>query len=85
MKQLTSAFTVAALLTACATLKGNYELRAIDAGGKKINTGMVLSATGSGIYSVRNALCHNYPKATVIIIDMQTRQELASESPYQCR
>ncbi len=72
-------------LTACVTLKGNYEIKAFDADSRPLDTGMVLTAAGSGIYTVRNALCQRYPKAKIIIVDMQTRQELASESPYQCR
>jgi 20S proteasome alpha/beta subunit len=72
-------------LTACVTLKGNYEIKAFDAEGRSINTGMVLTASGSGIYTVRNALCQRYPKAKIIIVDIQTRQELVSESSYECR
>lgn len=72
-------------LTACVTLKGNYEINAFDAEGRLLNTGMVLTAAGSGIYTVRNALCQKFPKAKIIIVDVQTKQELASESPYQCR
>jgi hypothetical protein len=84
MKFLTLLPTTMAL-TACVTLKGNYEVKAVDASGKQINTGMVMTATGSRIYTVRNALCRTYPQAKIIITDMQTRQELASESPFQCK
>ncbi len=84
MKTLFFLFSAMAL-TACVTLNGNYEISAFDAEGRALNPSMVLSATGSGIYTVRNALCHKYPKAKIIIVDMQTKQELASESPYQCR
>ena len=84
MKTLFFLFS-AMTLTACVILKGNYEIKAFDAEGQPLNTGMVLTAAGSGIYTVRNALCQRYPKAKIIIVDMQTRQELASESPYQCR
>ncbi len=83
-KLLVSVFTSTVLLTACVTTKGNYEIKAVDVDGRQLNN-TVLSATGSGIYTVRNALCHSYPKASVIIVDMQTRQNLADESPYQCR
>jgi hypothetical protein len=84
MKALFFLFSAMAL-TACVTLKGNYEIKAFDVEGRSLNTGMVLTASGSGIYTVRNALCQRYPKAKIIIVDMQTKQELASESPYQCR
>jgi hypothetical protein len=78
-------FTVSVFaLTGCVTLKGNYEVKAIDTTGAQLNRG-VMTATGSGIYTVRNAMCATYPKAKIIITDAQTRQELASESPYQCR
>jgi hypothetical protein len=83
-KILTSTFASIVMLTACVTIKGNYEIKVVDAEGKQLNN-MTLSATGSGIYTARNALCHSYPKARVIIVDIQTRQELAGESPYQCR
>ena len=78
-------FFSAMTLTACVTLKGNYEVKAFDAEGRSLNTGIVFTASGSGIYSARNALCHSYPKAKIIITDIQTKQELTSESPYQCR
>ncbi len=81
---LAEALICTVLLTACVTIKGNYEIKAVDVDGKQLNN-MVLSATGSGIYTARNALCHSFPKAKIIIVDMQTRQELSSESPYQCR
>ena len=42
-------------------------------------------AQGSGIYTVRNALCSSYPKATVIIRDIDADQELEGESPYHCK
>ncbi len=84
MKNLFVLFSALAL-TACVTLKGNYEIKAFDAEGRSLNTGMFLTASGSGIYTVRNALCQRYPKAKIVIVDMQTKQELASESPYQCR
>ena len=84
VKILSSTFFCAILLVACVTVKGNYEVKAFNAEGRQLNN-MVLSASGSGIYTVRNALCHSYPGAKVIIVDMQTKQELAGESPYQCR
>ncbi len=79
-----SAFTSTVFLAACATITGNYEINAVDAEGRQLNK-MVFTATGSGIYTARNALCQSYPKSRIIIVDLQTRQELAGESPYQCR
>lgn len=83
MKALFFLFSTMAL-SACVTVNGRYEIKAFDAEGRSLNTGMVLTASGSGIYTVRNALCQRYPKAKIIIVDMHTKQELASESPYQC-
>ena len=72
-------------LGACALPKGHYQLKAIDSEGKELNNGLIMTAEGSRIYSVRNALCISYPKSRVVIFDVQTKQELAGESPYQCR
>ncbi len=85
MFKLFSLMLLPVILSACITLSGNYEVKAVDANGNALNKGMVLIATGSGIYTVRNALCQSFPKAKIIIIDSQTKQELTSESPYQCR
>lgn len=42
-------------------------------------------ATDSGIYAARNAICISHPQAVVRMVDIKTRQELAAESPYQCK
>ena len=84
MKTLFS-FFAAIGLTACVTLKGNYEIKAFDTEGRSLNSGMVMTATGSGIYTARNVLCQRYPKAKILILDMQTKQNLDGESPYQCQ
>lgn len=73
----------AAMLSGCMTLKGDYMLKAVDANGNQLNKIGVM-ALGSGIYTARNALCMGHPKAKIVITDIQTRQELAGESPYQC-
>ncbi|QRY79059.1 hypothetical protein JVX91_26405 [Pseudomonas sp. PDNC002] len=70
-------------LTGCITMTGNYEVSAHDESGKELGKGKFL-AQGSGIYTVRNSLCSVYPKAIVTIRDVETEQELESESPYQC-
>src|SRR5690554_668673 len=72
------------LFTACMTLSGNYKVEAQDDQGTPLsNINMV--AEGSGIYTVRNALCSAHPGAIIRITDINTGQELKSESPYQCR
>lgn len=71
------------LLGGCKTFGGHYELDAVDANGHKLNKKPFL-AQGSGIYTVRNTLCTSYPKATVIIRDVDADQELAGESPHHC-
>lgn len=73
------------LVSGCVTLSGNYTLSAYDAEGNLLNKNVVSMASGSGIYTVRNALCLAYPKSTVVIIDQKTGKPLESESPYQCR
>lgn len=64
---------------------GNYKLSAVDESGKELSSGLVLTAQGRGIYSVRNALCQRYPGASVIIKDSNTGEQLRNESPYRCR
>ncbi|MES2553722.1 MAG: hypothetical protein V4588_08630 [Pseudomonadota bacterium] len=72
------------LLTGCLTMSGAYSISAYDSEGKLLNEKMQMIAEGSGIYSVRNAICQTYPKATVLIKDIKTGAELKSESPYKC-
>lgn len=75
---------VTVLLVGCVTTSGTYEVTAHDASGKSLNEKINLIAEGSGIYTARNALCQNHPKAIVVIKDATTKQELKGESPYQC-
>lgn len=71
-------------LGGCKTFGGHYELDAVGPDGHKLNKRAFL-AQGSGIYTVRTALCSSYPKATVIIRDVDADRELAGESPYPCK
>lgn len=73
------------LLQGCVTLSGDYVLKAYDTNGNHLLENINMMAHGSGIYSMRNGICLNHPKATVIIKDIKTGKELSSESPYQCR
>jgi hypothetical protein len=78
-------FLLIALLSGCVTISGNYNIKAVDDQGQDVLNGAVLMAQGKGIYTVRNAICRANPKATVIITDLKTGQELKSESPHRCR
>ena len=66
-------------------MSGNYNVKAVDANGNELGKGLKMMAQGRHIYTARNALCSNYPKATIIITDLETGQELKGESPYRCR
>lgn len=83
MKAIYLLLSASLALGGCMTLRGHYELNAVDASGKKLNKHAFL-ASGSGIYTVRNALCSSYPKSTVVIHDVDADKELAGESPYHC-
>jgi len=72
-------------LSGCLTLSGLYTITVVDAEGNDLRPGVSLMAEGSGIYSMRNAMCTNHPGAIVHIRDAKTGQELRSESPYKCR
>ena len=72
-------------MSGCLTLNGNYRLFEVDAQGKPVKTGLEMYASGSGIYTIRNAFCAANPKATLRIINEDTGEELKSESPYKCR
>ncbi|MCW2293409.1 hypothetical protein M2262_003459 [Pseudomonas sp. BIGb0408] len=74
----------AALLSGCMTLSGVYELSLQDKDGKPLRQNMTMVAEGSGIYTMRNAMCSAHPGATVIIKDVESGAELKSESPYRC-
>nr|WP_218878571.1 hypothetical protein [Pseudomonas flavescens] len=66
------------------TLSGVYELSLQDKDGKPLRQNMTMVAEGSGIYTMRNAMCSAHPGATVIIKDVESGAELKSESPYRC-
>jgi hypothetical protein len=74
---------IAATMTGCVTLSGNYVLSAVDANGEEIDT--VFCVQGRHIYSARNGICAAHPKATVYIRSAETKKDLEGESPYQCR
>lgn len=67
------------------TLSGDYVISAYDTQGKLLTGNFQLTTTGSRIYSVRNGICSVYPKATVVIKNSVTGEELQGESPYQCQ
>lgn len=70
------------LLAGCLTMSGNYVVTAVDGQGSPLN--VVSHAQGSGIYSVRNAICAAQPKAVVTIRERESGKEVAGESPYRC-
>lgn len=74
----------AVLLSGCMTLSGVYELSLQGADGQPLAKNMTMVAEGSGIYTMRNAMCSAHPGATVIIKDAESGAELKSESPYRC-
>lgn len=74
---------IAATMTGCVTLSGNYVVSAVDAKGEEINT--VFFVQGRHIYTARNGICAAHPKATVYIRSAETKKDLEGESPYQCR
>jgi len=71
-------------LIGCVTTSGIYVVSAHDANNKNQDEKLNLIAEGSGIYTARNALCQNHPKAIITIKDATTNKELKGESPYQC-
>lgn len=85
MKKILFFLLLPVYLTGCMTLSGNYVLTAHAPSGEELNKNSRWAAEGGGIYSVRNALCANYPGAIVVIKNITTGEELKSESPYQCR
>ena len=72
------------IFSGCVTMSGNYTLDAYNTSGTLLNKNLVMQAQGRGIYGSRRALCQAYPKAIIIIKDIQTQEQLSSESPYQC-
>jgi len=72
-------------LSGCVTLSGTYVVSATDAEGRDLSSNLRMTADGSRIYTARNALCAAYPGAVVHIKDLQTGEELRSESPYTCK
>lgn len=84
MKTLIALLGAVALLGGCMTLSGTYQLSLQDADGQPLPQNIKMTAQGSGIYSARNAMCSIHPHATVIIRDLESGEELKSESPYKC-
>jgi len=72
-------------LSGCVTLSGTYVVSATDAEGRDLSSNLRLTADGSRIYTARNALCAAHPGAVVHIKDLQTGEELRSESPHICK
>jgi hypothetical protein len=62
-----------------------YAVEAYDANGERLSSNLRLLTPGDGIHAMRNTLCNTHPEATVVIRDVETNDELAGESPYQCR
>ncbi len=73
------------LLNSCMTLNGDYHLVALDENGNELAPNVKMMAHGTGIYTVKNALCSAFPKATVRIYDIKTNEELKGKSPRKCR
>lgn len=72
-------------LSGCVTLSGTYVVSATDAEGRDLSSNLRMTADGSGIYTARNAICSAHPGAVVHIRNLQTGEELRSESPHTCR
>lgn len=79
-----SVSAVVLLLTGCLTTSGTYRITANRFDGTPLMNGHMM-AEGSGIYSVKNAICVTEPGAVITIKDATTGQELQSESPHECR
>lgn len=78
------AIFTAFIMAGCVTLSGNYRLHAVDQQGEPVAGNMNCTAQGSSVYSIRNACCARYPKATVFITSSKTGRNLDGESPYHC-
>lgn len=76
-----ASFMVIFLLSGCVTMSGTYLITAHRFDGTPLNSMM---AEGSGIYTVKNAICLSEPGAVITIKDAKTGQEIQSESPHQC-
>ncbi|MFT0212315.1 hypothetical protein VQ643_06820 [Pseudomonas sp. F1_0610] len=75
------------LATGCMTLSGSYEVIAYDQQGNRLLPQSQMKAHGTGIYTVRNAVCESLrgEKAIVRMYDTDTGKEVRSESPYHCK
>ncbi len=74
---------IAATISGCVTMSGNYVVSAVDVKGEEINSAFFVQ--GRHIYTARNAICAAHPKATVYIRSAETKADLKGESPYQCK
>lgn len=83
VRQVLLVGSIALSLSGCVTLSGTYVITATRADGTPINVHMM--AEGRGIYTAKNAICAAEPGATITIRDVETKQELKSESPHKCR
>lgn len=72
------------MMTGCATPPtGTYEVIAVNANGEQISPRTI--ASGSSVYTARNALCITKPGSVVTIRQIGTGEHLANQSPYRCR
>ena len=76
------------ILFGCASLAGYpgyYSIAAYDANGNSLDGGSLFVSAGSTIHTTLKGTCSAFPGATLIIKNTQTGEELAEESPYQCK
>jgi hypothetical protein len=85
MKYVIGAITVSVMFSGCMTMSGYYHVDAYNSSGELLNKNLKMTVQGSSIYATRNGLCSAFPKATVVIRDTKTGEQLLGESPYQCR
>ena len=60
-KSLTALLIISVLLTGCMTLSGTYQLSLQDAKDQPVAQNMTMVAEGSGIDTMRNAVCSATP------------------------
>jgi len=82
MRTLLTILCSAVFLTACATPPGSYKFTATTPDGKPV-TGSITTDL-RGLPDARTTICMEHPGATIKIVDANSGQELAGQSPYRC-
>lgn len=85
MKTIFGISLAGVLFAGCTAASGYSNIDAYNSSGERLTKNVSFTTAGSGLSSAINGTCLAFPKSTIIIRDTKTGEQLAGESPHQCR